>query len=406
MLQVVEINAIEHLETIRLRWMSLFYDTPGASYIHTLDWLKTYWRHFRDGQRLRVLLVHRSGTVLGILPLVVRHELTAVGRVDVLTYPTIHRSQFCGPIGPNPTATLMAALRHLAGRIRDWDVLSLGEIGEHDRGRTANALKLAGFYPHEVVSGSVSKVCFDRSWDEDHADCGAQVVEGDSDRAGESKSPSDLRLERIRPLDGQHDDNQLLGGLVEECLSLQRPISFAELPAEKSAALLHDLVSVAHRLGMLDLNLLRLDGRLVAFSFNVHFDGVLHQLAAGAIDLSRIPYDGPPRPSVEESTASEGRRTKEPSLTASGVAASPTFQPDSILALRMRRDSVARNDRHIYLHESVGDISIWGVPERLRIVSYQHRVAFPYRTRLMQLGNWLSQRTRQVDSLNLQCADD
>ena len=206
MLQVVEINAIEHLEAIRLRWTSLFYDTPGASYIHTLDWLKIYWRHFRDGQRLRVLLVHRSGTVLGILPLVVRHELTAVGRFDVLTYPTIHRSQFCGPIGPNPTATLMAALRHLASRTRDWDVLSLGEIGEHDRGRTANALNLAGFYPHEVVSGLVSKVCFDRSWDEDHADRGAHVVESDSDRAGESESPSDLRLERIRPLDGQHDD--------------------------------------------------------------------------------------------------------------------------------------------------------------------------------------------------------
>jgi hypothetical protein len=49
-------------------------------------------------------------------------------------------------VGPNPTATLYGALQHLALAPRDWDLIDLRNIDERgsDRGRTANALRLAG----------------------------------------------------------------------------------------------------------------------------------------------------------------------------------------------------------------------------------------------------------------------
>jgi len=371
MLQVVEINAIEHLEAIRLRWTALLYETPGASFFHTLDWLKVYWQHFRDSHRLRVQLVHRGGTVIGILPLIVRAEATALGPVDVLTYPTIHSGQFYGPIGPNPTATLMASFRHLADKPRDWNLLSLAGIGEHDHGRTANALEVAGFCRREDLHSPVSKVCFDASWPDYLSELGTGVVERRHALDRESEIAGDITFERIRPLGSTYGDDQLLEGLVEDCFALDLHSSLGESSRTPSAACFRDLVTTASRLGMLDLNLLRLDGRPIAFSLNVHFDAAIQQICVGE------------------------------------AAASRKFHPASVLTLRMLQDSFSRKDRYIYLAASTDGFANPWATEHLPVARYQHREAMPLHVHLTRFGKWLSLRTmalqgrrnRQTDGL-------
>ena len=366
MLQVVEIDAIEHLETLRLRWTSLLYDTPGASFFHTLDWLQVYWRHFRRDQRLRVLVVYRSGTVLGILPLVVRKELTFTGLVDVLTYPTLSPSQFLGPIGPNPTATLMVSFRHLSSRSRDWDVLSLGEIGEHDRGRTANALELAGFFPLETVRSPVAKVSLDTSSTEHSNERRRKFAERQNGH--EASRPRCLTFERIRPLDDADGDGSIWEEHWQGHWHPNRPFGDADgdgsiweehwQASEQPVALLCQLAAVASRLGMLDLNLLRSEGRLVAFSFNVHFDGIIQQISVGE------------------------------------TAAAFDFEAGSVLSQRMVQDSIRRKDRCIYF-AALNDGFANFLAEELSVVRYQHRAAPPLRDRLTQFGRWLaSPRTR------------
>ncbi|HUG70942.1 MAG TPA: hypothetical protein VMM76_24550 [Pirellulaceae bacterium] len=395
MLQVVEIDAIEHLEALRLRWTSLLYDTPGASFFHTLDWLKVYWQHFRRDQRLRVLVVHRSGTVLGVLPLVVRKEMTSTGLVDVLAYPTISPSQFLGPIGPNPTATLMASFRHLSSGSRNWDVLSLGEIGEHDRGRTANALELAGFVPLETVRSKVAKVSLgtssydhetERPWkfaerqDENEASLpGCLTFErirslGDADgegsiweehwhgqwhpnrSLGDADGDGSIREEHWhgqwhpnRPLGGADGD----GGRVDEIVAACCALTPGSLACEQPATLLCQVAAVASRLGMLDLNLLWLDGRLMAFSFNVHFDGIIQQISAGE------------------------------------AAASFDFDPATVLSLRMVQDSIRRRDRCLYFAAMNDGFANFLAAEELSVVRYQHCAAPPLRDCLTQFGRWL-----------------
>ncbi|MDA1051714.1 MAG: GNAT family N-acetyltransferase [Planctomycetota bacterium] len=354
MQQVVEINAIEDLEAIRLRWTALLYETPEASFFHTLDWLKVYWRHFRDSQRVRVLLVHRGGTVLGILPLVVREGVTAANPHEVLTYPTINPSQFYGPLGSNPTATLMASCRHLARTSRDCDSLLLASIGEHDHGRTANAMQLAGFCPHEDVRATIAKVCFDASRPAYLSELEAEVAERLDYLDRESEVAGEIVFERIRPLGSTFGDVTPVEELVEECFRLNQGVHSTNLATGTSVALFRDVATAASRLGMLDLNLLRLDGRMIAFSFNVHFDGAIQQLCVGE------------------------------------SAESCTFQPASMLMLRMLQDSFLRKDRYIYITESNGDfVSSWPT-QRLPVVSYQQRLSMPYRTRLARIGQWLT----------------
>jgi len=346
MLRVVEINAIEHLEAIRLRWTSLHYETPDASFFHTLDGLNVYWRHFRHGQRLRVLLVHRGGAVIGILPLVLRQEMTETGAIDVLTYPTIMPNQFHGPIGPNPTATLMASLRHLARRSRDWDILSLGEIGEHDLGRTANALELAGFSPQETIRSTIAKVCLDVSPAESIS---TSKPDAAAAQQGE-KLIGDLTFERIRPLGKSYDDQQDIGGIVDACSSLKPRPSSCEHPL----SLLRDVAADASRLGMLDLNLLRLDNRLIAYSLNTHVDGAIQQISAGEIS------------------------TESP------------FHPTTVLTRWMIRDSILRKDRSIYFAGSNDAVANAWVTQPLSLVRYRHRASLPLRDRLSRFGRWLA----------------
>ncbi len=125
MTRVVEINDLESLAGYRLLWNMLLQQTPVASFFQSLDWLEAYWRHFGHDQRLRVLVVHAAGDPVGILPLVVRREPMRLGSVRVLTYPLHDWGSFYGPIGPNPTATLIAGLGHVRRTRADWDLLDL-----------------------------------------------------------------------------------------------------------------------------------------------------------------------------------------------------------------------------------------------------------------------------------------
>src|SRR5215208_695237 len=87
MVDIVEVNDIEELAQYRMLWNSLFPGTPNATFFHTFDWLDTYWRHFGQDQKLRVLIVYSGGEALGILPLCVRTETSRLNNIRVLTYP-------------------------------------------------------------------------------------------------------------------------------------------------------------------------------------------------------------------------------------------------------------------------------------------------------------------------------
>ena len=127
-----------------------------------------HWRHFGDWQRLRVLVVRANQQPLGILPLVVRSESTRVGRVRTLTYPLHDWATFYGPIGPNPTATLLAGLHHVHRTRRDWDLLDLRWVNLDgcDRGRTERAMQQAGFNPHRQVWDVAPQIELAGTWQE------------------------------------------------------------------------------------------------------------------------------------------------------------------------------------------------------------------------------------------------
>jgi CelD/BcsL family acetyltransferase involved in cellulose biosynthesis len=283
--QIVEINDLTDLEPYQLVWRALWQQTPDASFFQSLEWLKVYREHFGARNRLRVLITLSGKEVIGILPLAVVSRRLTSGFARVLSYATAPWLPVTGPVGPNPTATLHAALKHQAGIRRDWDILDL-RWPETDRGKTKLAMELAGFAGHVDQSAATPTIDLEGDW-QVYLDS-RSIRLRDVLRSAEASAAreGELTHERHRPAGAMHADDNPRWDLISE--SLERPdwrwhASFfgAAGPISGKGGLFRDTHLAATSAGACDLNLLRLNGTAVAAAYNVHHRGSVIGLCAG-----------------------------------------------------------------------------------------------------------------------------
>lgn len=289
MIHVTEINDPAELAGHRLLWKSLLAKTPNANFFQSLDWLEPYWRHFGAAQKLRVLVIRSGGEPLGIVPLVVRREKTRIGQTRVLTYPLDHWGTFYGPIGPQPAATLIAALQYIRSQPRDWDLLALRWVPRDgcDRGRTGRAMRFVGWTPLEEQGEQVPVVDLQGTW-HDYWSLRDGHWRGNVARS-ERRLAAEGRVEHIRyrPAGIAYDDADPRWDLFEQCLQVAQESWQSDagdgttLCHESIAAYLRDAHIAAVRAGGLDLNLLLLGGRPAAFAYNFHYHGHVSGLRLG-----------------------------------------------------------------------------------------------------------------------------
>jgi CelD/BcsL family acetyltransferase involved in cellulose biosynthesis len=360
--QVEEINDIEKLAGYRLLWNSLLPQTRNASFFHGLDWLETYWRHFGRGQRLRVLIVSVGGKPQGILPLVVRRERTGIGPIRVLTYPLDGWGTFLGPIGPGATVTLLGAMKHVAATRRDWDTIDLRgvDVDRADHGRTFQAMRLAGFHARKQPWVETAMIDLQGTWQQywmTRCEKWRNHVTRCQRRLSEQ---GELEHVRYRPAGAAADDGDPRWDLYDAGEGLaERSPKAARCDASCGPAVrlfLRDVHETAARSGSIDLNLLLLAGRPIAFSENLHYDGWVYELRTG----------------------SDGR-------FAHGA-------PGPVLQRMMIEDSFGRGDRVIDLGEgSMGTKRYW---QSFTAASYRYAY-YPLsspRTQLLRAKRWLAER--------------
>jgi CelD/BcsL family acetyltransferase involved in cellulose biosynthesis len=289
MSHVVEVRDIEDLAEFRLAWNLLLPETPGASFFHTLDWLETYWRHFGHDQQLRVLVVRSAGTVVGIVPLVIRRERYRLGTLRVLTYPLDNWATWYGPIGPHTSLTMLAAMQHLRRAKRDWDMLELRWAGPEtaERGRTARAMRTANMLSASSEYQTTSIVDFPNTWEEFLAGKSSTLRRQFrrtlkliyEDRGGQ--------FTRHRPAPAREGDGDPRWDLYEMCETAA--LASWQGSATNGNTLTHDRVrdycrdahATAARLGMVDVNILSLGDRPAAFLYNYHYQGRIIGLRTG-----------------------------------------------------------------------------------------------------------------------------
>ena len=289
MIHVYEVNDIAELAGLGLTWTALLGETPGATFFQSLPWLEVYLRHYGEGQRLRVLAVEAQGRTLGIVPMVVRRERTRIGSLRVLTYPLDDWGTFYGPIGPHPTATLLAALRYLKRSRRDWDVIDLRWIDADgcDHGRTANAMAFAGLAgeKHPWAKGSV--IDLDGDWEAYIGQRSAKWRKNARTVERRLAERYGVRIERYRPRGSAHGEDDPRWDLYGECERVAAAswqgdsASGTTLSHEEIRPFLRDVHVAAVANGAADLGLLSLDGRPAAFFSNYVYAGHVFGLRMG-----------------------------------------------------------------------------------------------------------------------------
>jgi CelD/BcsL family acetyltransferase involved in cellulose biosynthesis len=278
MIEVVEINDVEKLAHYRLVWNSLFAATPNASFFLTYDWFETYWRHFGHDQKMRLLVVYGSGEPVGIVPLCVRREKYRVGNVRVLTYPLDNWSTWFGPIGPNPAATMFAAMQHLRRTPRDWDMIELRWVADEgvQGGKTARAMRVAGMFSQKQEYQWTSLVDLPATLEEFMAGKSATMRRQFRRTLRDSFMDGRVNYIRHRPLPASEGDGDPRWDLYAMCESVAKAswqshvTSGNTLTHDRVREYFHAAHDAASRLGMVDVNVLTLDGEPAAFLYGYH----------------------------------------------------------------------------------------------------------------------------------------
>lgn len=299
MSHVVEINSLESLKNHRLVWQALLPQTAGASFFHSLDWFEQYWDHFGPSgtgncQAMRILIVHAEDKPIGILPLVIRHEQKLSGprgwrNVRTLAYPLHDWGTSYGPIGPHPTATLVAGFRHIEVTPRDWDIFELDGIDrEHtDKGRTPRALEHVGFHNVEEQHGMVPQVDCSEGWDAYWASRTSKHRNNVRRINKKLEELGDLRYVRYRPAGSAHGDDDPRWDLYDTCVELSErswqgdSTTGTTLSHDSIRSFLRDTHLAAVQRGAADMNLLYLNDRPIAFGYNYHYNGYVYGLRMG-----------------------------------------------------------------------------------------------------------------------------
>ena len=282
MITVAEINDIEQLDQYRFTWTGLLAKTPRASFTHSLEWLEAYWELFGQRQRLRALIVAVGGKVIGIMPLVVKSAASRLGPVRLLTYPLDGWGSTYGPIGPNPAATLTIAVRHLRNTPRDWDLLDLRYIenGSPNMRRTENALRGNRLPYLRRHWSDVNAVDFSDGWESFCASRSAEFPQQYRSATEALQSRGTVESVCFRPAGSSYEDADSRWDLFQaaaQCWQRQ--------PAFGSDSPLGRLLKATHpaavKAGMVDLQLLTLNGRPIASAYSYHYNGIVDGVQLG-----------------------------------------------------------------------------------------------------------------------------
>ena len=290
MAHVVEINQIEHLAYYRMVWKSLLAETPRATFFQSLDWLEVYWRHFGHDQQLRVMLVYEGdpldgGAPIGILPLVVRSEVKNLLVTRVLTYPLADWGAFYGPVGPNTTATLLACLRHIEQTPHDWDMIDFRWTDDARRAETA--MQQVGLPSQRTVWCHSAQVDLTHGWDVYWGSRTSKWRNNHRRNLRKLEERGAVRYEHYRPAGSAEGDADPRWDLYEHCEKVAerswqgKSRSGTTLTHESVRAFLRDVHEVAARVGAVDMHVLFVDERPVAFAYNYALNGYVGGLRSG-----------------------------------------------------------------------------------------------------------------------------
>jgi CelD/BcsL family acetyltransferase involved in cellulose biosynthesis len=289
MIRTQEINDPRQLDALRADWNRLLACTPRANFFQSLGWLEIYWAHYGAAQKLRVIVVETDGCITGILPLTVCTESTRVGSTRFLTYPLSNWGSYFGPIGPDPAATLNAALAHVARTRRDWQALELRWVHAEDEQQriTETALRSARFQAHKTLWDQTAVIDLSGGWERYFADRGSKWRNNYRRWLRRLNDQGGVRYLHFRPAGEGAGPSDPRWDLYDQCEEIARRswqgsvTTGTTLTHDSVRPFLREVHAAACRAGCADMHLLYLGDRPAAFAYNYCYRGYIFGLRVG-----------------------------------------------------------------------------------------------------------------------------
>jgi CelD/BcsL family acetyltransferase involved in cellulose biosynthesis len=267
MLKVTEHFDLSSLDRLRDLWRDLWWKTPNASFLQSFEAFDGLWTRAANRERPRVFTVSISGRPVGLAPWIEKSAGGRLGRLQVLTDRS-NQGLSRGPLGTNPRLTLEAVTQHVERDSR-WDRIELRHV---EIGRGEKTQESRRFDPAESL-GTLedSRVLVEcrGDWVRYLRSLPANVQEKYKESERNLEARGRLECLRYRPEGTVLRDDDPRWDLFGEIARAE-----LELGGEfERLGLLHDLHRTAASIAGIDLNLLRMDGKLVAWSYNYRCDG-------------------------------------------------------------------------------------------------------------------------------------
>jgi hypothetical protein len=188
---------------------------------------------------------------------------------------------------------MLAAMQHLRRTPRDWDMMELRWVADEATkgGKSARAMRVAGIFSQKQEYQRTSLIDLPASWDEYLA------IKSPSLRHQFERTIRDLFVDgwseyiRHRPLPASEGDGDPRWDLYASCELVadacrqSHIVNGNNLGRERVCEYLRASHAVAARLGMLDINILNVEGRPSGFLYGYHHQGKVTALRTG-VDAS------------------------------------------------------------------------------------------------------------------------
>jgi CelD/BcsL family acetyltransferase involved in cellulose biosynthesis len=278
-MNVRPVESLAEFDGLAPVWAEVARESGQTSPFLSHDWFACCWRAAARTARPLVLLVEDSAGPIALVPLL-RSETRLRGMrirlLGVLEAPDTPFSDWL-VVGPAETVT-EAVTAHLAAR-KDWDLMVLDKLPAESR--TVKALSSAptsGIRVQRAATIPSPYVTVTSTWE--------TFWEGKSQRFKKTFRSVRNRLEKAGAVSvEEHRAVPAEGGLFAEVLELSlrswkgpRGLAMASMPAMPE--FFGALTTRASARGWLRLWMLRLDGRAVAYEYQIEAEGRVHGLRA------------------------------------------------------------------------------------------------------------------------------
>ncbi len=270
---------------LREQWNALVARAGAASVFFLHEWFCSAWAWRKENAQLFTLCAYESGSLVGILPLIL--ESASEGKVSVkrLELLTVPDTQLCDLIAPPELAASVAQAfaAELARRGAQWDTMHLHYLSEGTLagGLLLQALSARGFR-HEIRDGGRNLLIpLDTTWTEYYSTRGRSLKKANNLAANRLKKAGEIRVEWIEPGAGT-------AAAVEQALATSIEVSRRSWKQETGRSLdrpgpqafIRALTKLAHDRGWLSVWIIYINEQALAMEYQLVYQGKVHALRA------------------------------------------------------------------------------------------------------------------------------